>query len=181
MLREWIEDKYFGRQIRISGEPYFTHLVFVAEMAAKTVSFGYETGLCHDLLEDTGMPATEFYNTLLKFRYPENEARYITETVVELTDVFTKEAYPGMSKKERKKKEAKRLLNISSAAQTVKYADLMYNINWTLKYEPRQAKKYLKKKKKLIDELTGGDPNMYRMVTEAISNGLSTLKNPRAI
>lgn len=171
MLREWIEAKYRGRQIRVSGEPYFTHLVFVAEMAAKAVFLGYEIGLCHDLLEDTGMPASGLYNALVNFQYPKHQARYITDTVVELTDVFTKEAYPGMRKKDRGKREAERLLNISSAAQTVKYADLIYNINWTLKYEPRKAQKYLKKKKKLIDQLTAGDTDLHRMVVEAISGG----------
>jgi len=38
--------------MRLSGKPYITHLVFVSEMAGASVSFGYEIGLCHDLLED---------------------------------------------------------------------------------------------------------------------------------
>lgn len=181
MLRGWIEERYSGRRIRISGEPCFTHLIFVAELAAKAIPFGYETGLCHDLLEDTGMPAKGLYNKLLEFQYPEHHAQYITDIVVELTDVFTKAAYPEMSKKKRKKQEAKRHINISRAAQTVKYADLIYNINWMLKYEPRKTQKYLEKKKKLMDQLTAGDSDLYRMVTETISKGLSSLKSFRTV
>ena len=174
-LKAWVKEKYRGRRIRISGELYFTHLTFVAEKVEASTAFGYEIGLCHDLLEDLRIPATKLYNMLLQFKYTDSDARFITDAVIELTDFYTAKAYPEMSKKERKKNEDERLSGISSVAQTVKYADLIYNINWTLKYEPKKAAKYLQGKQKLLGKLTAGKGCLRQEANHAVSAGLDQL------
>jgi hypothetical protein len=75
---------------------------------------------------------------LSDFGYRNADARHIACCVAELSDVFTRKAFPGMRKKERKKNEARRLAGISADAQTVKYADLIYNINWMMIYDQKQ-------------------------------------------
>ena len=175
LLTYWIKDKYEDKKIRVSGEPYFIHLAFVAELAAKATKLGYEIGLCHDLLEDTETSSDELREILTGFNYTKKEANYITDKVIELTDVFTSFAYPDLNKRKRKIKEAERLLKVSDAAQTIKYADLIYNIKWTLQYEPAKAKKYLKKKKLLLKGLNKGEEVLRKRVIDMIKKELKSL------
>lgn len=160
-LTEWVKIKHDGQLIRRVGEPYFNHLIAVATMAKDAV-FGYEIGLCHDLLEDTATSSAELRDNLIKFGYSEKDSSFITSSVVELTDVFTTTAYPGLSKKKRKKLEAARLMTIGPVAQTVKYADLIYNMEWVWKYDQKHLKKYVKKKRKLLIGLNKGDPMLHK-------------------
>ena len=172
-LRNWVGEQYNGQRIKISGEPYMNHLLAVAKMAAGAAPFGNEIGLCHDLLEDTSATPAQLYAALLGFGYTEAAADHITDTVVELTDVFTKAAYPELRKRERKECEAQRWLKLSSAAQTVKYADLLYNIPWVLRYQPGKAKKYIRRKVRLLAKLDKGNPALYLRTLEVIDAALT--------
>jgi len=167
-LAAWVSLKHQGQIIRRTTEPYFNHLAAVAEMASPVVTLGYEIGLCHDLLEDTDTTGPELLHALLSFGYTDAEAKLITSSVVELTDVFTRTAYPNLSKSERKARESARLVKISAAAQTVKYGDLIYNIAWVVKYNHRHAKKYLLKKRSLLAALKRGDEGLRQQALTAI-------------
>jgi (p)ppGpp synthase/HD superfamily hydrolase len=171
-LKKWIAHQHKGQLIKKTSQPYMNHLTAVAEMAAEALDFGYEIGLCHDLLEDTKATAAELLDALLKFGYIVEDADLITSCVVELTDVYTKSAYPGISKTDRKRMEAARLLNISAAAQTVKYADLIYNIRWVLKYDKKHSKKYLIKKRRLLMALNKGNNQLRLQALELVVAGL---------
>ncbi|MET1055471.1 MAG: hypothetical protein ABWY16_09195 [Pedobacter sp.] len=175
LLKDWVALKHKGQLIRESGEPYFNHVAAVAAMASGATDFGYEIGLCHDLLEDTYATINELRDALLSFGYSQSAAMLISSCVLELTDVFTKSAYPGLGKSARKKMEAARLLTISPAAQTVKYADLIYNIGWVLKYDKKRAKKYLLKKKRLLNALIEGDKDLHSKALSAVLSGLQSL------
>jgi len=172
-LVNWVAVQHHGQIIKRTIEPYFNHLITVANLAKPAVALGFEIGLCHDLLEDTDTTAEELPVRLITFGYTETEANTIAFAVVELTDVFTRNAYPDLTKKERKEKEHARLLSISAAAQTVKYCDLIYNIKWMLTYDRKHAKKYLKKKLLLVSGLNGGDPALREQALELIHIGLS--------
>ncbi|WP_158798983.1 hypothetical protein [Pedobacter sp. L105] len=176
-LAEWVALKHNGQLIRKTKKPYFEHLAAVAKWSKAAVTWGYEIGLCHDLLEDTATTQGELLEALISLGYLESEANFITSCVVELTDVFTAAAYPDLSKVERKKRESARLLTISPAAQTVKYADLIYNIDWMLKHDQKHAKKYLLKKQMLLAELTDGDEKLRGKALKAIHHALHHLKD----
>lgn len=127
--------KQHGDQLRkYSHEPYWRHLVSVAQLTQKYVNDGVEIALCHDLLEDTDCTATDLLDELKAIGYTATEAEAITKGVVELTDVFVKENYPQLNRRERKRREARRLGAISPLAQSVKYADLTDNIS-SIMYE----------------------------------------------
>jgi (p)ppGpp synthase/HD superfamily hydrolase len=177
LLKKWLKYRYRGKKIRITEKPYYTHLTAVSKMAARCTLFGSEIGLCHDLLEDTTVTPGELMATLVNFGYQSNDAIYITSVVKELTDVFTPLAYPHLKKRERKAKENKRLLLISPDAQTVKYCDLIYNIDWMLINNRQKAKKYLKKKKWLINRLDKGNDQLHLTTMKAIKTGLNSLKH----
>lgn len=175
-LADWVALRHKGQIIKRTREPYFNHLMAVALMAKGVVALGYEIGLCHDLLEDTDTSKNELLTLLLKVGYTGADASLITSCVVELTDVFTRDAYPDLSKKVRKRCESYRLLTISSAAQTVKYGDLIYNIEWMLKYDQKHALRYLRKKQILLAGLTRGNQDLWQQAMNAIHQGLSILE-----
>lgn len=83
---------------------------------------------------------------LLKFNYSKADTQIIVDAIVELTDHFIKTIYPAWQKSDRKQKEAERLATISPVAQTVKYADLTYNIDWMVIYQPGKLEEYRLKK-----------------------------------
>ncbi|AMP98131.1 Metal dependent phosphohydrolase [Pedobacter cryoconitis] len=171
-LADWVASKHAGQLIKRTGKPYFDHLLAVAEMAAPVVALGYETGLCHDLLEDTNTNEEELIAALISFGYTVSNANKIAFNVTELTDVFTKTAYPRLTKLERKAREAERLMKISPIAQTVKYCDLIYNIDWVLKFDQKHAQAYLIKKKLLLTAMVKGDEGLRQLALHAIDNGL---------
>ncbi|WCT13309.1 hypothetical protein [Mucilaginibacter jinjuensis] len=168
-LLAWIEQQHEGQLIRKTKLPYSHHLKAVAEMADVAPS-GYETGLCHDLLEDTTVTIDALHLALLNFGYSEVEALVIVNGVVDLTNVYTKKAYQGWKKPIRKKKEAERLATISPLAQTVKYADLIYNLDWMLTFDTKHIKKYLRKKKALLEIMTNGDQYLHRKLMRSIDS-----------
>lgn len=174
-LADWVASRHAGQLIKRTGKPYFNHLIAVAEMAKPAVAFGYEIDLCHDLLEDTNTSAEQLNEALVGFGYTLSDANSIVYCVNELTDVFTAAAYPELSKSERKELEAQRLIKMSPAAQTVKYCDLLYNIDWVLKFDQKHAKVYLKKKKLLLGAMTKGDQGLRQHALKVIDSGLKII------
>lgn len=98
-LTNWVAGKHAGQRIRRTKAPYLNHLLAVANLAKSAASFGYEIGLCHDLLEDTDTTAEALKEALLSFGYNDQEASHITTCVEELTDVYTAVAFPHLRKK----------------------------------------------------------------------------------
>lgn len=168
-LALWVEEKHGTRLMKPSGESYFSHVKTVAEIAAPFAQFGYEVGLCHDLLEETAAGSDELYSALLKFGYTKADAESIMQQVTELTDVFTKAAYPHFSKTVRKAKEAERLAGISADAQTVKYADLLYNVDWMLQYDKERFKEYLLAKKQLLQNIKKGNRQLWQKLWDKVN------------
>src|ERR1700761_3350939 len=140
-LLAWVGEQHKGQLIKRTTIPYLHHLITVAEMA-DVMPLAYETGLCHDLLEKTEVTPSKLQTILKSFGYNHEETELIIQSVTELTDVFTKATYPGLSKSDRKEKEAQRLITTAPLAQTIKYADLMDNVEWMLDHDLPKAKKY---------------------------------------
>jgi (p)ppGpp synthase/HD superfamily hydrolase len=173
-LLDWIKQRHEGQLIRHTAEPYINHLTAVAELAS-VIPLGYEISLCHDLFEETETTSVELLSALTGCGYTDREADLILNCTIELTDVFTKKKHPEWKKKLRKAKEAERLTTISSAAQTVKYADLIYNIGWVVRYDLKRARKYLLKKRLLLVAMTGGEPNLHLKAMRLIEDEVSKL------
>jgi (p)ppGpp synthase/HD superfamily hydrolase len=177
LLTNWVRDKHEQQKRKYTGEPYFLHLVAVADMAKEITRFGYEIGLCHDLIEDARVTSNELFEELLKLGYDDEEANYITIRVVDLTDVYTTEAFPNMNRKARKLAEASRLHTISPGAQTVKYCDLINNTESIVQYDPGFARKYLQEKKEILEGMTNGNKEMYDQAIVVMNQALLKLNN----
>lgn len=155
---------------KYTGEPYHLHVQSVGKMADNKCDFGYEIGLCHDLLEDTECTVEYLHERLTRFGYKEDEATFICDKTVELTDVYIHENYPKLNRATRKQLEAERLHKVSYEAQTVKYCDLIDNTKSIVKHDKGFAKVYLQEKERILLGMTAGNPKMYKLALKSLQN-----------
>ncbi len=168
--------KHYGQVRKYTGEPYVNHLRAVAEMADGKCKFGYEIGLCHDLLEDTDCTFNELDEALKRFEYEIFDRVIIAGSVNELTDIYTPEAFPQLNRAKRKALEAQRLSTISYEAQTVKYCDLINNTESIVKYDEGFAVKYLAEKATILKEMNKGNPVMYAKAKRVLKKALKSIE-----
>ncbi len=169
--------KHHQQKRKYTGEPYFNHVKAVAEMADGMCKFGYEIGLCHDLLEDTDCQISELDDALMRFGYNLYDAAMIVNRVFELTDVYIPEAFPQLNRAKRKSLEAERLGKTSYEAQTVKYCDLMHNTESIVKHDKSFAKIYLAEKATILKHMNAGNEVTYKKCKRVLKSALKQLIN----
>lgn len=162
-LLAFVIEKHGEQKRKYTDEPYWFHVYRVGKMADEFVRLGMEIGLCHDLIEDTSVDYPELASKLEEIGYAKNAADFVLETVFHLTDQYTHEEYPTVNRKDRKALEARRLWTISQAAQTVKYCDLIDNLDSIVRYDPKFAEIYLKEKAYILEGMTAGDPKLLEL------------------
>lgn len=160
-LFAFVKEKHGDQKRKYTGEPYYTHLLGVAEIVGRFVNGLTEIALCHDLLEDTTCATEELYSAMSSAGYKVSEQMIIMDGVVSLTNVYTKQAYPEMNRAKRKRLEACRLGAISVNAQNVKLADLIHNTQSIAKHDPDFAKVYLQEKVSILDKMRKGNINLF--------------------
>jgi guanosine-3',5'-bis(diphosphate) 3'-pyrophosphohydrolase len=111
---------HHGQRRKYTGEPYFNH---VQQVATLVRGWGADdvtvtAALLHDVLEDTDCSYRDIADEF---------GKEIADIVVELTDVYTPEAYPSKNRKARKELETQRLATISKRAKLIKRADIVNN------------------------------------------------------
>jgi len=117
-----------GHKRKFDGTPYWTHLDRVAATVRKHLpnnQKAFIAALCHDYEEDVvqEFKSKDYTTELLKSIIGED----IHKVVVELTNVYTKEAYPELNRKERKRREKDRFATFSPEAVASKLADILDN------------------------------------------------------
>ena len=114
-------------QKRAGGEPYIYHPMRVAgmltmldnrQLAVSVTDDMIAAAWLHDVYEDTDWesPALNAINPTVE------------RLVDELTNRFTKQAYPKMNRRKRKVAETKRLTDVSPQAQIIKLCDRIDNL-----------------------------------------------------
>jgi (p)ppGpp synthase/HD superfamily hydrolase len=145
-----------GQLRKYTGEHYILHPMAVAELV-KQAGGSLEmqaAALLHDVLEDTLVTHDQLRSKL--HRLDSTRAETVLALVVELTDVYTKESFPDLNRKERKELEAQRLSRCSPEAKSIKRADMEDNTSSIIEGDPSFAKVYLKEKERLL-ELIGSE------------------------
>jgi len=136
--------KHEGQSRKYTGLPYHTH----TERVADRVAMLFEdmdmiiAALLHDVVEDTDATFSEIY-TMFGPR--------VHDLVKELTDVYTKEAYPQFNRAQRKMMETARLTQISVKAKQIKLCDLADNTADVIENDPGFAKIYLIEKAAILE------------------------------
>jgi len=176
-LLQFVKEQH-GEQVRkYTGEPYWHHLVSVAELADKYLLEDgvIEIALCHDLFEDTPCTQNKLESALLSYGYSSSEAIFISNGAVDLTDKFTPEYYPKFNRQQRKIMEAERLGEIHPLSQSIKYADLIDNTISIVKYDKGFAVKYLQEKIRVLDKMRNGNINLLIDCCYTLKNALNEM------
>lgn len=156
-LLEFVKKQHGTQERKYNAEPYWHHVVSVAKIASAQVDGAIEISFCHDLFEDTPCTKEHLQKFLEEHGYNKKEAKHISEVTDELTDEYTKEAYPDLNRRMRKKKEAERLGKISKLGQSIKYADLIDNTSSIVENDKHFAKVYVKEATDVLDQMRNGN------------------------
>lgn len=160
-LRKYTPDRYIVHPIRVMllCKEYTEDLNILA------------AALLHDVLEDTPVDEKEMKEFLIK-KMDLDDAIATLRYVVELTDVYTKEDYPRLNRKQRKAKEFKRLESIGKEAQTIKYADIIDNSLEIVDHDPSFAPVFLSEYKNLLKNLTKGNADLYDRAVKTVEEAM---------
>lgn len=144
-----------GQVRKYTGEPYVLHPIHVMRLlwdgGIKDTDI-LIAALLHDVVEDTGVNLSTIERRFGKF---------VAKLVDELTDKFTKEAYPSLNRAKRKQMERERIATTCGGSQTIKYADLISNTESIVPHDPGFARRYLEEKEAILAVANRGEPLMY--------------------
>ncbi len=140
-----------GQKRKYTNDDYIVHPIAVAKLVHERYEDNNMTcaALLHDVLEDTLVTHSELRAFLHK-AFSVESAEDILSLVVELTDVYTKEAFPHYNRKQRKDFEALRLAYASKRAKQIKKADIEHNSESILEHDPKFAEVFLAEKELLM-------------------------------
>lgn len=153
---------------KYTGEPYINHPIAVAKLVMKHGG-DHNQGLAailHDVVEDTSYENVDIYRHLLSKGFSVKDSEDISNLVHELTDQYTKEAYPHLNRAKRKSLEADRLGAVSSRGQLIKACDMIDNTASIVDNDPGFASVYLKEKDELAEKLVKIPVYLYRILTK---------------
>lgn len=170
ILLQFVKDSHGDQKRKYTSEPYWVHVCAVAEILHIRFPELIEIALCHDLFEDTSVQMPELLRFLTHSGYSNEESLFIVSGVNDLTDVYTKENYPKLNRKDRKRLESERLSKVCETSQTVKYADLIDNTKSIVEHDKRFAKVYLSEKRHILYVMRGGDFKLLEMCENQICN-----------
>ena len=183
LVKEFVKELHEGQKRKYTDEPYWHHLVRVAtildtfKVTYYRPAFLIEIALLHDVLEDQKHRCNEMQmvDRLKVCGYDYFDGMFITRAVIELTDVYTPKRLPDANRAKRKYLEAQRLHEISSVAQTVKYADLMDNTRDIVENDPKFAVTYLKEKEMILEGMVHGDKTLLASCRQLLLNSKEKL------
>jgi (p)ppGpp synthase/HD superfamily hydrolase len=170
-------DQAHGDQVRkYSPERYIAHPMRVMEMCRSYVPRipVLAAALLHDVLEDTEVndhQLSEFLQSIMN----QKEAAQTLRLVVELTDIFTKSAYPNLNRRRRKEKEIARLGKISDEAQTIKYADIIDNCRAIGSQDTDFAPVFLNECRLILNAMTKGNSDLREEAIKIVQEELESI------
>ena len=158
-ILEFVKHWHGDQQRKYEPLPYWHHLVAVAKLVAahEKTEGAIEIALCHDLLEDTDCAPANLKDHLTTTGYSQALVSFIMEGVMGMTDVFTKETYPDLNRRERKKREAERLGKTTAIVHSIKYADLTDNARSIVEGDPGFAHVYLQEMVNILNHMRSGN------------------------
>jgi guanosine-3',5'-bis(diphosphate) 3'-pyrophosphohydrolase len=167
-------DEAHGDQMRkYANERYIVHPIRVMEIVRE---YSQEipllaASLLHDVLEDTEVTPEQLKYFLDSVMSQEDSNRTF-KLVNELTDEFVKANYPKLNRRTRRTKESERLQEASAEAHTVKYADIIDNVNDISEQDTDFALVYIRESKQLLSHITKGNPELYSRATGVVNEAL---------
>lgn len=173
-IRDFADNAHGTQMRKYTPERYIVHPERVMETCRKYDNSlpVLAAALLHDVLEDTEVTANGMLNFLKNIMDNENAEKTL-RLVVEMTDVYIKEAYPQWNRRKRKEKELERIEQTSPEAQTIKYADIIDNSNEITQQDPDFAPRYLRECLNILKKADKGNPELYIIALETVRSGLN--------
>jgi (p)ppGpp synthase/HD superfamily hydrolase len=159
---------------KYGDEVYWVHTDAVADIL-KEAGESEEVqaaGHLHDVLEDVAPKNPTYSEENMRKEFGD----VVTNLVLEVTNVYTKEAFPHLNRAKRKHLEEKRIGTISLGGKNIKCADITHNIKGILTYDTEFGKVFLAEKSVALTQLTNANPVLYKMVTRAVADEIAKLK-----
>jgi (p)ppGpp synthase/HD superfamily hydrolase len=175
-VKEFARQSHGDQQRKFADEPFINHPIRVMETCKEYTDREaiLIAALLHDVLEDTEVSRER----LKEFLLPVAGDRIATDAiklVEELTDIYTKKAYPQWNRRKRKSMESARLKQTSPDSQTIKYADMIDNSLELSGAEPDFKKLFLHECRALLKVMTAGDQRLYKRAVETINSCIEKL------
>jgi len=175
-LLKFVQAMHEGQVRKYTNEPYYNHCLEVSYLVDQFEDGCREIALCHDLFEDTDCDFKRLYDKMVEIGYSEDFSYKTCTCVDELSDEYTSEKYPYLNRKKRKIKEAQRLGTISYLSQTVKYADLINNIESIVDRDPNFAKVYIQEKEDILSLMTEGNKELFKTCQKSLQKSKEKLE-----
>jgi (p)ppGpp synthase/HD superfamily hydrolase len=177
-VREFADNAHGEQKRKYSGDRYIVHPVRVMNICRQYTQnpIILAAALLHDVLEDTPVGKEKIYH-FLEDKMTAEEAAEVVNLVTALTDVYIKESFPHLNRKNRKSKESARLGMIPGDAQTIKYADIIDNTIDITQNDPGFALGYLKECRSLLNNITKGNPALYKKAIESVEECMRKITN----
>ena len=152
---------------KYTGADYDTHTRAVAKIYADYFPID-EIGIAachgHDLLEDCekfGLNRVVLLGEIQELKPDKPQlVPLVLSIIVDVTHIYTHEAYPNKSRAERKLLEAERLSRVITASQNLKACDLIHNTGDIVPYDPGFARKYVREQRHLLSVMTKVDTRL---------------------
>lgn len=170
IVRQFAIMAHADQKRKYTNESYVNHVFAVAKLVRKHNGDHNQilAAMLHDVIEDTKYNELDIYNYLVANNFSKHDASDISGMVVDLTDVYTKEAYPHLNRAARKAKETERLSHVSARSQLIKALDLLDNTSSIVEHDAKFAQVYLKEKAELVKQLTKIPVYLYFQLLEEI-------------
>jgi (p)ppGpp synthase/HD superfamily hydrolase len=138
-----------GQILKFNGEPFYNHVDRVLRtVIAHTDNEDLQcASVLHDVIERCNIQSEQ-----LEYEFNLVVAAIVTE----LTNIYTKKAYPNLARKERKLQEMIRIGKISSSSKLIKLADRIDKIE-NFKRSGEDCQYYLGETRQLLEVLSGVD------------------------
>lgn len=172
-VKAFAENAHAGQARKYADEPYVNHLFRVMEICRRYTSdlALLSAALLHDILEDTPVTREQLGEFLFSVMDQEHAGRTLG-MVEALTDVFVKENYPSMNRRNRRLREAERLSMVGAEAQTIKYADIIDNVADLGDPSNDFAPVFMRECKDMLREMNRGDQRLHRHAVEIVDTRL---------
>ena len=175
-VRSFATSAHEGQRRKYTPEPYIVHPVRVMEICRQRTRdiCVLSAALLHDVLEDTAITKGRMAEFLHSSMHKDDAARTL-RLVVELTDVYVKQAYPQYNRRRRKDLERQRIATTSPDAQTIKYADIIDNCREIVQHDRNFARVFLHECRATLKVMTQGDGELYGEARNTVEDAVRRL------
>jgi (p)ppGpp synthase/HD superfamily hydrolase len=176
-VQEYARRSHGQQRRKFADELYIEHPIRVMEICSKVTREipVLAAALLHDVLEDTPVTQDQMRDYLLSVM-PAATAQRTLSLVIELTDVYTHQAYPKWNRRVRKDKEFARMAATSADAQTIKYADIIDNAKDIIGSGNDFSQKFLYECRTNLRTMNKGDAGLYEQAVQLVNEYLGKLK-----